>query len=128
VDTFIILHTKEFKIAFTIWNLLDTFFVLWWNLLHKTGQNSFLPYFPYNPKANTTLWQYMHLEWKIQLVVKLFIFWLVFSRRQFSKIYPQSFKAISVIYTVQSSSIKWNATISARVYDFSLFLRIQKAK
>jgi hypothetical protein len=26
-------------------------FVLWWNLLNKTGQHSFLPYFSFNPKA-----------------------------------------------------------------------------
>jgi hypothetical protein len=30
-------------------------FVLWWNLSNKTGQNSFLPFFPYNPKAKLTL-------------------------------------------------------------------------
>jgi hypothetical protein len=30
-------------------------FGLWWNLLNKTGQNSFLPYFPYNPRAKLRL-------------------------------------------------------------------------
>jgi hypothetical protein len=30
-------------------------FVLWWNWLHKTRLNSFLPYFPYNPKAKLRL-------------------------------------------------------------------------
>jgi hypothetical protein len=30
-------------------------FVLWWNLLNKTGQNRFLPYFPCKPKEKLRL-------------------------------------------------------------------------